>query len=319
MTEVYSGSLAVSAARMVNTPTTVDVTYAHGALTALQGHPKEVYESLLNGFYYPATDAQRTLVINSHLGSTQSYWEIDSPEDLAEKWPYILAGTPDLIKIILTGSENYKPELHLHPELGKGLDPALVPLIVARVHAAHLKIAAHIDTAGDFHTAVSAGVDELGHLPGYGIRANDNPAVFRLADSDLAQCAAQHCLLQATAGIYVDEHIQAVDLAARQQSQKDNLSRIKAAGIPILIGSDHYAQDSVHEADYLHTLGLWTNLEMLRMWSVTTPQTIFPTRKIGQLTPGYEASFLVLARNPLDDFAASHAILDRYKQGNHLP
>ncbi len=319
MTDVLAGSVAVSIAGLVNTPGTVDVTYAHGALTAVNGHPKEVYESLVNGFYYPATPAQRAIVLASHLRESQAYWEIDSPADLEEKWPFILAGRPDLIKVILSDSEHYNPDSHLHPVLGKGLDPALVPLIVARAHAAGLKVAAHIDTAHDFHVAVTAGVDELGHLPGYGLNAADDPATVHLTDSDIALCAAQHCRLQATAGIFVDDHTAPADLASRRRSQLDNLTRLKAAGIPILIGSDHYGQDSLHEAAYLQSLGLWSPLELLRMWSVTTPQAIFPKRRIGQLEPGFEASFLVLAANPLLDFNATHTILDRWKQGRQLP
>jgi imidazolonepropionase-like amidohydrolase len=48
---------------------------------------------------------------------------------------------------------------------------------------------------------------------------------------------------------------------------------------------------------------------------VTTPQAIFPKRKLGVLEPGYEASFLVLRGDPLVDFAATRAISLRVKRG----
>ncbi len=57
MTDTTDGAAAVIAAGLVDTPQTPDVTYAHGGLTGVNGHPKEVYESLANGFYYPQTDA----------------------------------------------------------------------------------------------------------------------------------------------------------------------------------------------------------------------------------------------------------------------
>jgi imidazolonepropionase-like amidohydrolase len=60
---------------------------------------------------------------------------------------------------------------------------------------------------------------------------------------------------------------------------------------------------------------LFTNLELLRMWSVTTPRAIFPARRIGELKDGYEASFLVLRGDPLRDFGATRAIALRVKQG----
>ncbi len=67
MTDVLSGANAVAAVGLGDTPDTVDVTYAHGGLTGLDGHPKEVYESLALGFYYPASDAEKQQVRNSHL------------------------------------------------------------------------------------------------------------------------------------------------------------------------------------------------------------------------------------------------------------
>lgn len=315
MTDVLEGSQAVVKAGMVNGPGTVEVTYAHGALTGVDGHPKEIYEALANGFYYPATEEQRRLVTESHKRAGSAYWEIDTAADLEAKWPKVLATKPDLIKIILTGSEHYTAESHAHPELGKGLDPALVPLITAKAHAAGLKVAAHVDTETDYHVAVTGGVDEMGHMPGYGLNAKDDLRIFHLADEDIALTAKRGVKVQATAGIYVDKHLAAEDLAARRASQIDNLSRLKKAGVVVLVGSDRYGSDSVHEADYLEGLGVWSKVEMLRMWAVETPETVFPKRKIGELKVGYEASFLVLRGNPLESWAEVHDIAERWKRG----
>lgn len=318
MTDLLSGANAVRAAGLVNSPESVEVTYAHGGLTGIDGHPKEVYESIANGFYYPSTPEQKQLVRNSHGRAGEAYWEIDSPSDLVAQWPKILATKPDLIKVYLSESEHYTAESHLHPELGKGIDPALVALITARAHAAGLKVAAHVDTATDYHLALLGNVDEMGHLPGYGIQATSDLQTFRLSDADIALTAQKHVRVQATAGIDVDDRTLPADLKSRRTSQVDNLTRLKAAGVVILVGSDHYGEDSVHEADYLHTLGVWTNSELLRMWAVTTPQTIFPTRKIGELKEEYEASFLVLSADPIKDWQAAHAIVDRWKQGRRV-
>ena len=46
---------------------------------------------------------------------------------------------------------------------------------------------------------------------------------------------------------------------------------------------------------------------------------IFPNRKIGHLQDGYEASFLVLDQNPLENFENVKTIRRRFKQGNFLP
>lgn len=206
MTDISSGAQEVLSAGLVNTSQSIDVTYAHGGLTAVDGHPKEIYESIANGFYYPSTAEQRKLVIASHLVAGRAYWEIDSAADLEAKWPQILASKPDLIKIYLSNSEHYTPDSHLHPKLGDGLDPTLVPLITVRAHIAGLKVAAHIDTATDYHVVLLGGVDEMGHLPGYGIRASSDPAIFRISDADIAFSASRHIKVQATAGIDVDEN-----------------------------------------------------------------------------------------------------------------
>ena len=318
MTDSILGSRAVVAAGLVNTPSTVDVTYAHGSLTAPQGHPKEVYESLANGFYYPSTPEQRDLVINGNKREGEAYWQIDSPAELDAKWPKILATKPDLIKIILADSEHFTPDSHVHPELGKGLDPALVPLITAKAHDAGLKVAAHVDTATDVHVAVTGGVDELGHMPGYGLTAKDNPATVRISDEDIKLMVKHRVIVQATAGIYTDEKTPPADVKARQAAQKDNLRRIKAAHLFVVVGSDRYGSDSLHEADYLQALGLWSNLEMLRMWSVVTPKDVFPNRKVGVLEEGYVANFLVLKANPLKNWSAVHQIADRWKDGQRI-
>jgi imidazolonepropionase-like amidohydrolase len=48
----------------------------------------------------------------------------------------------------------------------------------------------------------------------------------------------------------------------------------------------------------------------------TTPKLIFPQRKIGGLEVGYEANFLVLEGNPIQDFSKVKSIKMRVKRGN---
>jgi imidazolonepropionase-like amidohydrolase len=85
--------------------------------------------------------------------------------------------------------------------------------------------------------------------------------------------------------------------------------------VPILIGSDLMGRTAAIEIEALARSGLFSNLELLRMWSVTTPRAIFPSRRIGALQDGYEASFLVLRADPLQDIAATRAIARRVKRG----
>jgi imidazolonepropionase-like amidohydrolase len=98
-----------------------------------------------------------------------------------------------------------------------------------------------------------------------------------------------------------------------------NLRTLVRHHVTIAIGSDNYRETSVPEANYLHELGVFTNAELLRIWAETTPRIIFPKRRIGRLADGYEASFLGLEGNPLDDFANTGRIGLRVKQGAVLP
>ena len=86
-------------------------------------------------------------------------------------------------------------------------------------------------------------------------------------------------------------------------------------GVPVAVGSDEYDDTSVAEAQYLATLGVFDTAALLRSWSETTPRAIFPDRRIGRLAPGYEASFLVLDGDPLEDFANVTRIRSAVKQG----
>jgi imidazolonepropionase-like amidohydrolase len=85
--------------------------------------------------------------------------------------------------------------------------------------------------------------------------------------------------------------------------------------VRIVVGSDAFGQTARREFDALRALGLWDNRGLLTMWSETTTQSIFPTRHIGRLEPGYEASFLVLDHDPLRDINAVSDIRLRVKQG----
>jgi imidazolonepropionase-like amidohydrolase len=88
--------------------------------------------------------------------------------------------------------------------------------------------------------------------------------------------------------------------------------------VQIAIGSDSHGKKSLPEAMSLYGLKIFDNLALFEMWCEATPKTIFPNRRIGQLRDGYEASFLVLAADPLQDFMNVKKIDMRIKQGEVL-
>jgi imidazolonepropionase-like amidohydrolase len=254
----------------LNKPESVDVAFANGGLTRAGGHPAQIYDRFPNM-------------------ADNAYFAVDSLEDLDRKWPLIEAGQPDFIKLYLEHSED--------PQKRRGLDPAIFPAIVERVHRSGLTATVHVASAADFHLAVIAGVDEITHLP----LAPIDPADAKLA-------AKRHITVVTT----TLSHRPTEGLTP---PNRENLALLKRAGVNVVLGvdSDHTVVD---EAENVRSLGVYSDLELLRMLTNSTARAIFPKRKIGRLEVGYEASFLALDANPLQDFGAIRTIAIRVKQGH---
>ena len=102
---------------------------------------------------------------------------------------------------------------------------------------------------------------------------------------------------------------------AQMKLQKENLLLLKKYHVPVTIGCDSYNLTAQTEIEYLRKMNVYSNLELLKMWCELTPIAIFPNRKITKLQEGYEASFLILPRNPLENFEHAYNISLRVKQG----
>ena len=324
-TDVRSGALEV--ADKVNRPTSVDVSYSHGALTSSFGHGVEVYEGLAlfrrtGGF----TPEQEKKVRASHLRENDAYYIINNAEDLEQKWQKILAGKPDFIKIYLLTSEDYESKKRNLDNIrvgSIGLDPRLVPEIVRKAHAANLKVSAHVDTVTDYRIALEAGVDEMAHLPVYYIDENDDPQRHLLTETDAKETAKRGVWVDIAPVAYDEFNPQNPSYKEQIQKRTDavrvqDLKLLKRYKVKIAFGSDRYGSTPVNDVLYLQKLGVFSNLEMLKIWCEDTPRNIFPNRKIGLLKNGYEASFLVLEGNPVMNFAEVKNIRLRFKQGSQL-
>lgn len=305
-------------AGVFNTPTSIDVTFSNGSLTGPGGHPADLAtRNIARGVWKPED------------GEGSFYYTVASRLDVDHVWPKILGGKPDFIKTYLLFSEQYTQRLRDTSTIGwRGLDPRLLPYIVKKSHDAKLRVATHIETAADFRNAVSAGVDEINHLPGFRPEKDEmsgysNLDRYRLNAHD-ASDAARHRVTVVTTTSEVIEIVNdarskggaAAQLAAKvREMLTDNLRLLRDAGVRIVIGSDRYRMTSAPEIPALRSLGIFSDADLIRMWSMDTPREIFPDRKIGSLDAGSEASLLVLDGNPLTDFSALGRIRMRMKQG----
>lgn len=283
---------AVGAVRAhVNRPGAVDATFANGGLTSSGGHPAQIYES---GHGAPSAKAEPRW-------ADDAYVEVDDASELAAKWPRILAAQPDFIKVYLEQSEHHARRRSDPAFYGRrGLDPALVPVIVKRAHEAGREVSVHVTSAADFHVAVAAGVDEINHLP-----------LAPIAEADAREAARRGTRVVTT----TVSHRPTEGIADLDALHRANLATLRRAGVLLALGTDHPAHDVVDEVLNLRRIGGIDDRALLRLLTVETARAIFPKRRVGTLAAADEASFLVLDGDPLADFANVRRIALRVKRG----
>ncbi|WP_430965998.1 amidohydrolase family protein [Spongiimicrobium sp. 2-473A-2-J] len=286
-----------------NKPDGLDVSMAHAPLTGTGGHPIPLRQRYLDRGYFDG-------MFNSiEEVASYGYFIIDDLDDLNSKWEQVRSFSPDFIKLNLLYSEEYAKRKDDTTYYGrKGLNPELVPEIVKKAHADHLRVSAHVATAHDFHVAVAAGVDEIAHLPE--IR-NGKP----IAKEDAALAREKGVTVVTTVSL-IKKNQEQPNYTDLVKNIRANLSLLKQEGVTLAIGSDMYNDNSVGEFRFLYDLKVFSNLELLKMWCENAATTTFPNRKIGYLKEGYEASFLVLEQNPLENIAeVNTTIALKVKQG----
>ena len=292
---------------LFNTPRSVDYVSANQGWTSPGGHPVEVIQRA------GAAPGAMGAFIRDSL-DPGIVMQAETTADIDKRWAYFLAGrpAPDFVKVYLQNSQNHAALRNDPRGFGnRGIDPALVPYLVSRAREAGLTVSAHVFTAADFRVAVSSGVTHLAHIPGGPGAAGG----YLLTEAD-GQLAADHQVSSVATTVTKDFEgdIARTDRLVREV-YAPNIAVLRRHRVPLVLGSDLAAGTARVEADALARSGLFSNLELLRMWSVDTPRSIFPTRRIGELAEGYEASFLVLAGDPLADFSNTRKIVLRMKQG----
>ncbi len=299
----------------INHPRSVDVLYANGGLTARGGHPTTLYNYMLGTTYKKALPGWTT---KSFEG--EAYYLINSKEELEKKWPFILSQKPGFIKFYLIFSEEYEQRKDDTAFNGKkGIDPTLAKLITKKAHAAGLSVSAHAETPNDLKVALAAGVDEINHLPGYQVRWRDGYTedYYKLSPKLVKRMKKKKVHVDPTYSLLETEirPMSNQQREAQMNVQKQNLLLLKKYQVPVTIGCDSYNLTAQTEIEYLRKMNIYSNRELLKMWCEITPAAIFPNRKIARLQEGYEASFLILPRNPLENFDHAYSIALRVKQG----
>jgi hypothetical protein len=173
---------------------------------------------------------------------------------------------------------------------------------VQRARAPGLRVAAHVATAFDFRTAVAAGVAEIAHLP-----------LERLTPAD-ARAAAEAGVVVVTTAL---SHRPVDDPASLPATLAHNLELLSDAGVRLVLGTDS-DRGLIDELLEVQSLTDWPAARLLDLATAETPRWIFPSRRLGALEPGSEASFLALAEDPLEDLDRLRRLSLRVKGGHVL-
>jgi cytosine/adenosine deaminase-related metal-dependent hydrolase len=285
-------ALSAPVAARLNKPATIDIVYAHGGLTAPGGQPVPIYDSAAGQGVFRDWPKERM--------PGQAYYLVGDAAALDSAWPLLLATKPDFVKTYLEHSEEWERRRNDPAFFGaRGLDPSLLPKIVARAHFSGLRVSTHVATSADFRNALSAGVDEINHLP-----------LESLTDEDAKRAAASRTVIVTT----TLSHRKTDGIRDLDGIHRENLKRLRKAGAVLALGLDNHGT-VVAEAENIHRLAPFDDAALLDIWTAATARAILPERKIGCLSDGCEASFLALAGDPLGDFANVRKIAFRMKQG----
>jgi hypothetical protein len=298
----------------VNLSTSVDFVTALQGFTGPGSHPIEILDYFVKAGIFPSTWKSPY--------DPEAEFVVQTQRDVDERFKILLAENPDYVKVFLLFSEEYAQRLTDPKRYGnfRGIDPHLVPHIAELAHAAHLKVMAHVYSVADFRTALSAGVDGIQHLPGMTYEAGMSMDHFKLTAADAAEAKRRGVTLTPTIYALADlpkddpEHAKLI----YDEIAIPNLKLIKDAGVPILLGSDHFRFSPLSELFVMRDTGVFNNRELLDIATNKTPADIFPNRKLGRLAAGYEANFLVLSKDPLENLDNLRSITLRVKQGRRL-
>jgi imidazolonepropionase-like amidohydrolase len=291
-----------------NTKTSPDVRFANAGFTCTGGHPVGLYTFLAN------RDGSADKAATFERVSNYNFYITDSVDEVAEKWPKFARSGADILKLFLLHSERWQPN---STEPSQGLKPEVARAIANRAAADGIRIAAHVESAADAALALDCRVSLLAHMPGYGMRPDQDPAQFLVPDALLQKLAENKTAVTPTLGlIYADAKDQ--DGTNKVRAWKNaQAQRWKNAGILLLYGSDNYF-DPKSELTALIDSKIWTPAELIDMLASHTPRWIFPSRSVGSLAPGHEATFITLSSNPLEDPTALLNIDSTYKEAQKL-
>ncbi len=324
LTNHYSNFLKIKDS--LNSAGKIDAKFAHGGITGTGGHPHSLYETqALNYSWRAMLDPDKKVeILSSTIKKDDAYYLVDSVSDIDENWSKIMSNKPDFLKLYLSNIADRNKKIENKNIGSYGLSEEVLAEIASKAKKDNIRIIAHVETVSDFETALNHNIKYFAHMPGYGGGIGDQDLkALEIPDSILSLAARKGVVITPTvsfAKYYANKwdgskmSLDTILLQKKNEFLKKQLIRFREANIVIALGADQGYSTLREEINDIKQIDAFSNLELLNILT-QTPKIIFPNRKIGELTNGYEATFLVLSGNPLNNMKSIENIEMRVKNG----
>ncbi|KAL2209663.1 amidohydrolase [Sarocladium strictum] len=261
-----------------------------GCLSQLAGHG--------DVFVLPAGDVLSNIGVgkiqSGHMGMTMSVI-CDGPDECRRAVRLQIRRGAKCIKILASGGVLSADDNPLYAQFS----PAEVEAIVDEATRMHRSVAAHVHGKPGIMAAVKAGVTTVEH-----VSFADEECIKLIKEKGTIYVATRCILkeLMATGGKGLDKkRWEKAKLCASNHEKAYKMA--VAAGCTIALGTDSppgYAKMAT-ELEYAVEAGL-SNLEAIKAATANAPLTVEgQVPKTGQLKVGYEADFIGVLENPVED------------------
>jgi imidazolonepropionase-like amidohydrolase len=270
--------------------------------------------------------------------------------------PVIGAADPDVARkavdaVKALGADLVKIRVDDNLGVGKKMPPESYRAVIDYAHRQGLKVAAHIFYLQDAKDVVGAGGDFIAHS----VRDAqvDRAFIDLLKARDVCVCPT--LMREVSTFVYESRPAFFDDAFFRREADVDtmaglqtaqyqasnrtpaagrykitlemakvNLKRLKDAGVRIAMGTDSGPAGRFQgyfehlELEYMTSAGL-TPMQVLVAATSDAARCMSVGDRLGSLRPGFDADFLVLARNPLDDIRNTRSLESSWVRGSRVP
>jgi imidazolonepropionase-like amidohydrolase len=227
--------------------------------------------------------------------------------------------------------------------------PEILTALISEARAQGMRASVHAPNLTDAKAAIDAGATALAHgvleeLDGATVAAMKSKGTFYVPTMDIFEFLADTRrflddvlsdprLSQPRVGLkpeileryrsraysdgYRERYPNFQNVERRLPALRENLRRLKAAGVPVALGTDMWAFPGVGvsiEMD-LYVRAGWTPLEAIAAATQTAARSLAIDGERGTLEPGKRADFLVLGDDPVANVKNVRQILEIYKAG----